>query len=175
MDGSNQYFGKYRGSVLDNIDPQQNGRLMAMVPDVLGVTPSSWAMPCVPFGGLLTGAVAVPAIGAGVWIEFEQGDINYPIWTGCFWGGAEELPPLAKTLVPGLSSFLVQTTLENGILVTDAPGPAGPSGGILLQTAGGAASIMINEIGITIMFGASSIVVSAAGVAINDTALVILP
>ena len=62
------------------------------MPGVEGLLPSSWAMPCLPWGGVNTGMFTVPAIGAGVWMEFERGDPNYPIWTGCFWGLAAERP-----------------------------------------------------------------------------------
>jgi uncharacterized protein involved in type VI secretion and phage assembly len=81
----NQFFGKYRGMVLNNIDPMQMGRIMVQVPDVSNVLPSTWAMPCVPFAGIQNGFFVLPAIGSGVWIEFEQGDPDYPIWTGGFW------------------------------------------------------------------------------------------
>jgi len=78
------YFGKYRGTVVDNVDPQKRGRLRVMVPAVLPSTPV-WAMPCVPYAGPNLGFYALPEIGTGVWIEFEAGDVSYPIWTGCFW------------------------------------------------------------------------------------------
>ena len=83
---SARYYGKYRGTVLVNIDPLQIGRIMAQVPDVFGETPTSWAMPCVPAAGIQAGCFVVPPIGSQVWIEFEQGDPDYPIWTGGFWG-----------------------------------------------------------------------------------------
>ncbi len=82
----NKFHGKYRGTVVNNVDPEQRGRIQALVPDVSGLIPSSWAMPCVPFAGKQSGVYVVPQIGAGVWIEFEQGDPDYPIWVGGFWG-----------------------------------------------------------------------------------------
>lgn len=84
-----KFYGKYRGTVLNNVDPEQRGRLMAMVPDVLAENPSSWAEPCVPLAGPTghpMGVYLVPPISAGVWIEFEQGDSSRPIWSGCRWG-----------------------------------------------------------------------------------------
>jgi uncharacterized protein involved in type VI secretion and phage assembly len=80
-----RFYGKYRGLVIENIDPEQIGRIMVQVPDVLGETPSSWAMPCVPAAGIEAGCFIVPPIGSQVWVEFEQGDPDYPIWTGGFW------------------------------------------------------------------------------------------
>jgi uncharacterized protein involved in type VI secretion and phage assembly len=171
MDNDKKHYGKYRGTVINNVDPQMSGRIQAQVPDVLGLSISSWALPCVPFGGILTGMVAVPSIGAGVWIEFEQGDIDYPIWTGCFWGSAAELPAIAKLVPPGLSAVALQTTAQNGILVSDMPGP---TGGIMLKSTTGA-SILVNDTGIYITNGkGASIVMTGPTVTINEGALVIV-
>ena len=71
MSGATKYYGKYRGTVTQNVDPEQRGRIQAMVPDVSNVVPGSWAMPCVPLAGKLMGTYLVPQIGAGVWIEYE--------------------------------------------------------------------------------------------------------
>lgn len=84
------YFGKYRGTVSDNADPTNRGRLKVKVPAVLGSV-ESWAMPCVPYAGKQVGFYSLPEQGTGVWVEFEAGDPSFPIWTGCFWGD-NELP-----------------------------------------------------------------------------------
>ena len=84
------YFGKYRGTVSDNSDPTNRGRLKVKVPAVLG-TVESWAMPCVPYAGKQVGFYSLPEPGTGVWVEFEAGDPSFPIWSGCFWGD-NELP-----------------------------------------------------------------------------------
>ena len=70
---SKKYFGKYRGMVLNNVDPMQMGRLQVQVPDVAGLLPSSWAMPCFPFAGKQMGMYCLPQIGAGVWIYIQNG------------------------------------------------------------------------------------------------------
>jgi Type VI secretion system/phage-baseplate injector OB domain len=84
-----RFYGKYRGLVLINIDPLGQGRLKALVPEVLGETPSSWALPSAPYAGSGSGLFAMPPINAGVWIEFEAGDVNRPIWSGAWWGSGE--------------------------------------------------------------------------------------
>lgn len=84
------FFGKYRGTVSDNADPTNRGRLKVKVPAVLGSV-ESWAMPCVPYAGKSVGFYSLPEQGTGVWVEFEAGDPSFPIWTGCFWGD-NELP-----------------------------------------------------------------------------------
>ena len=86
MTGDQRYFGMYRGTVINNIDPMQIGRIQAMVPDVSKFVPTSWCMPCVPLAGKLEGTYMLPQIGAGVWIQFEQGDPDFPVWMGGFWG-----------------------------------------------------------------------------------------
>jgi hypothetical protein len=81
-----QFLGKYRGIVADVDDPQLRGRLKADVPAVLGAVTSGWALPCVPYAGDGVGLHTIPPVGAGVWIEFEGGDPDYPIWSGGWWG-----------------------------------------------------------------------------------------
>ncbi|MCD4790095.1 MAG: phage baseplate assembly protein V [Bacteroidales bacterium] len=165
-----KYYGKYRGVVLNNVDPMQMGRLMVQVPDVAGLVPSSWAMPCVPIAGIQNGMVALPIIGSGVWVEFEQGDTDHPIWTGCFWGTAAEIPALALTVPPAVPGITFQTPLQNGITINDVPGP---TGGIMLKSATGA-TIIVNDTGIYIQNGkGASIVMAGPTVTINNGAMVI--
>ena len=80
------FFGKYRGTVVNNLDPMQRGRVQVSVPAVLGSGRLSWAEPCVPYAGDQVGLFAVPPVGANVWVEFEAGDPDHPILAGCFWG-----------------------------------------------------------------------------------------
>lgn len=82
-ESTEKYYGKFRGQVRNNLDPLGRGRILADVPQILG-TELSWCMPCVPYAQYVRDA-AIPTIGANVWIEFEGGDLDYPIWSGCFW------------------------------------------------------------------------------------------
>lgn len=86
---ADRFYGKYRGLVLNNQDPLSLGRLQAMVPEVLGEVPSGWALPCAPYAGTGAGLFTIPMIGAGVWIEFEAGDVSRPIWVGSWWATGE--------------------------------------------------------------------------------------
>ncbi len=168
---SNRYFGKYRGTCLNNTDPMRMGRIMASVPDVGAALPTSWAVPCVPLTGKQTGTYFVPQVGAGVWIEFEQGDPDYPIWTGCFWGSATEVPVLANAGNPLSPSLILQSGTQHAIVISDLPGP---TGGILLKTATGA-MISISDIGITISNGkGATIVMTGPTVTINNGALTVV-
>ena len=163
-------YGKYRATVINNIDPMMMGRLLVQVPDVSNVLPSTWAMPCVPFAGIMSGMYAVPAIGSGVWIEFEQGNPDYPVWVGCFWGSTAEVPTLALAAPPALQNVVIQTTAQNALMISDMPGP---TGGILLKSSTGAL-ISITDIGITISNGqGASIMMNGPTVTINQGALAV--
>lgn len=169
MSDSGKFFGKYRGMVLNNIDPMQIGRLIVQVPDVTSLAPGTWAMPCVPIAGIQNGIMAMPVIGSGVWVEFEQGDPDYPIWVGCFWGSAAEIPALSRLTPPALPAITLQTPLQNGLTITDLQGP---TGGIVLKSAMGA-SLIVNDTGIYIQNGkGASIVMAGPSVTINNGALV---
>lgn len=91
---ADRFYGKFRGVVHNDRDPQGLGRLRVSVPDVLGEQ-GLWAMPCLPFSGPDGPAIsALPPAGTHVWVEFEQGDPDLAIWTGCFWTTAADMPPL---------------------------------------------------------------------------------
>ena len=165
------FYGKYRGTVLQNVDPMNIGRLMVQVPDVSNVMPSTWAMPCFPFAGIQNGFFAVPAIGAGVWVEFEQGNPDYPIWTGCYFGSAAETPALALATPPGLQAVVIQTVGQNTLMISDTPGP---TGGILLKTSTGA-MISISDTGIIITNGqGATIMMNGPAVSVNQGALEVI-
>jgi len=172
---SNRYYGKYRGTVVNNIDPEQRGRIQAMVPDVQGFVPTSWALPCLPVAGKQEGVFMIPQIGSAIWIEFEQGDPDYPIWVGGFWGLAAEVPPLALAPppIPPGQNIVMQTTLQNLLVLSDAaPTPA--TGGIILKSPTGA-MIVVNDSGIYISNGkGASITMVGPTVTVNNGALVVV-
>jgi uncharacterized protein involved in type VI secretion and phage assembly len=164
-----RYYGKYRATVFDNVDPLVQGRLMLQVPDVLGDLPSSWALPCLPAVGAQMGVFVLPAVGSTIWAEFEQGNPDYPIWAGGYWGSAAEVPPLAVAAPPGLQNILLQTTGQNFLWITDTPGP---QGGIVLKSSGGS-MLIVNDTGIFLTNGTASITLIGPTVAVNQTALTV--
>lgn len=107
-------YGKYRGKVTDNQDPRNQGRIRATIPEVLGDEECGWAMPCTPYAGEGVGAYAVPAVDAGVWIEFEAGDVSRPIWVGCWW--ASDAVPEDETGA-GATPDVKITRTEEGLLL----------------------------------------------------------
>ncbi len=180
-----KYYGIYRGTVLANIDPLNKGRITATVPDIGGITPSTWIMPAVPLAGKLEGTYMVPQIGAGVWIQCEAGDPDKPVWTGGWWGSALEVPQaaLAPPPIPPGQTIVFQTTLQHLLMVSDAPplpaeapvpAPAPPgTGGIVLRSPTGA-MIVVNDTGIYINNGkGASIELIGPSVMINKVALVV--
>ena len=148
-----RYYGKYRGVVVDNVDPLQIGRIRAQVPAVLGEMISLWAMPCVPAAGVKAGCFIVPSVGSQVWIEFEQGNPDAPVWAGGFWSAAGDVPVVATSppAIPPGQNIVMQTTGQNALMISDAaPTPVG--GGIILKATGGAL-IVVNDSGIFITNG----------------------
>lgn len=176
-----KFYGKYRATVINNIDPELRGRLILNIPDVLSLIPSSWAEPCTPLAGPTgppMGVYMVPPIGAGVWVEFEQGNRNHPIWVGCRWGAASDVPPLAHAGLPATPNIVLQSLGQNTVMISDLPGP---TGGIMLKSTTGA-SIIVNDTGIYIQNGKGAsitligpaIKISGKPVNINEGALNVL-
>lgn len=155
------YYGKYRGQVLNNIDPMQQGRVQVSCPAVLGDGQLSWAMPCTPYAGNQVGLFMVPPVGANVWVEFEGGDPDYPIIGGCFWGTGEV--PAA----PAVAEMKVIKTDGATITLNDLPG----AGGITIETTTGL-KISMNVGGIELTTGqGASVKLTGPQVSINNGAL----
>jgi hypothetical protein len=180
-----RYYGKYRATVINNVDPMQLGRIQVMSPDVHGMVPTSWAMPCVPIAGTQSGIFCVPALGSSVWIEFEQGDLDFPIWVGGFWGLQSDPPALALAPIaaPPGANICLQTVQQNTILLSDSPSPPG---GITIKARSGA-MISLYDSGVNVvspvpvtvsaptinLVASTAINVTAPTVTINGGALVV--
>jgi uncharacterized protein involved in type VI secretion and phage assembly len=164
---SQPFFGKFRGVVTDNADPLMIGRIRARVPDVMGDLESGWALPSAPFGGSGMGFFAVPDTGAGVWIEFEHGDPDYPVWSGAWWGSVAEVPPTLLAPPPPSGKVMLRTAGGHTVLIDDTPG----IGGITLETSTGQ-KIVLNSLGIEIDNGmGASIKLSGPQTSVNNGGL----
>jgi cytoskeletal protein CcmA (bactofilin family) len=156
-----RWYGKFRGKVLDNLDPLDLHRILVDVPALEGLE-LSWALPCVPYAGMQVGFCMLPPLGANVWVEFEGGDPTHPIWTGCFWGEMEKpllaVTPFTKVLkTDGLTLIIDDTPGEGGIkMIVGPPAVEVPvtilidSAGIQIETAEALISISPEEMSATI-------------------------
>jgi uncharacterized protein involved in type VI secretion and phage assembly len=148
-------WGKYRGTVLDVIDPLGLGRIKAVVPEVSGSEATDWALPVFPFAGLNHGLILIPEVGDHVWIEFEQGDPNYPIWTGT-WLTEGDMP------IPNLETKrMLETRNGHKILVDDSANKLE-----LIHASGPKITMTADDI--TLKVGTTTLAVTAAGVYINN-------
>lgn len=151
-----RFYGKYRGTVTDVDDSTL--RIKAKVPSVLRDTDTGWCVPCVPYAGPDVGFAFLPEVGAGVWIEFEGGDVSYPIWTGCYWRSGEppsDATPTVKTVVTKAGHKILLDDDAETITITDQYDN----------------SVELASDGITVARGANKVVVSDSEVNVNDGAL----
>jgi uncharacterized protein involved in type VI secretion and phage assembly len=152
----NRFFGKYRGVVTD-VDASTL-RIKATVPAVLADQPTGWCRACVPYAGNNMGFAFLPEIGAGVWLEFEGGDVSYPIWTGCFWHDGEQ-PSQATASVR-----VIVTRSGHSILLDD-------DGVTITISDQNNNTVTLGSDGITLKRGSSSVAVGDSEVNVNDGAL----
>jgi len=153
-----RFYGLYRGIVTDNDDAASLGRIKAKIPSVLGDVESGWCMPCVPYAGNQVGIAFLPEVGSGVWIEFEGGDVSYPVWVGCYWRSGE-LPP---DVAPAVKVIATVSPLE--VKLDD------DSGSITLTDSNGN-SATLDSSGITLSKGGQQVVVSDSSVSVNNGSL----
>lgn len=195
-----KYFGKYRGQVVDNADPLGLGRVRVNVPAVLGTGQKGWALPALPYAGPGVGFFAVPPRGAAVWVEFEGGDLDRPIWTGCFWERESDVPvkapPMARPQVKVLQTEAIRLELDDrGGFTLEVGSPAvkkplklvADGGGITLTTSSGSLELTPSEIvfeqakakaslgssGIRLETGQATVELSGTSVQVNGNALVV--
>jgi len=155
----NRFFGKYRGVVTD-VDAATL-RIKAKVPAVLAGQPTGWCRACVPYAGQGVGIAFLPEVGSGVWIEFEGGDVSYPIWVGCFWHDGEtpgDAAAAVKVIVTKSGHKIVLDDDATTITVSDQNGN----------------SITLDSDGISLERGGSQVAIGDAEVNVNNGALEIV-
>jgi uncharacterized protein involved in type VI secretion and phage assembly len=168
------FFGKYRGTVSDNSDPTNRGRIKVKVPAVLGSV-ESWAMPCVPYAGQGVGFYSLPASGTGVWVEFEAGDPSYPIWTGCFWGDGELPDPSGasvKIWKTDKVTFRIDDDADELKMQTTSQSTVTLSSDITSESSG--AKHTVGSSGVVSELGAGKVEVTAATVKVNNGAIEVM-
>ena len=148
-----RFYGKYRGVVTD-VD-ESTMRIKASVPSVLPTTGTGWCMPCVPYAGPQVGVLMLPEVGSGVWIEFEGGDVSYPVWVGMYWHTGE---------IPSQASATVKS------IVTAAGSIAMDNAGSITLTDAQQNTVVLDSSGVTSTSGSSSVAIGASGVNVNNGA-----
>jgi len=156
--GGKRFYGKYRGKVSDNDDPLMLGRIKAKVPSLLTDQETGWATPCSPYAGNGVGFFFIPPTDANVWIEFEEGRLDHPIWTGGFWAEGE-LPkapaiPDVKVIKTDFATITIDDLLQSVTIETTSQ----------LQ-------MSMDTTGIKLSNGSSTVELTPASVSINDGAL----
>ena len=115
-------------------------------------------MPCVPYAGPQVGVAFLPEIGSGVWIQFEGGDVSYPVWSGCYWRGGE----LPSDVAPDVKVIVTTAPLE--LKLDDG-------GGSITLTDSNGNTVTLDSSGITLENGGQQIVVDDSSVSVNNGAL----
>jgi len=163
-----RHYGKYRGKVAGNADPLKLGRVQVTCPAVLGDGKLSWALPCTPYAGPGVGFFAIPPVDADVWVEFEGGNPDYPIWAGCFWSTGQVPVPSAVASTKMLKTDGLTLTVD------DQQG----SGGVTLQVSSPVVSnplkIALSSDGIVLSNGSASVKLDPTSVSLNDGALKVI-
>ena len=155
----NRFYGKYRGVVTD-VDASTM-RVKASVPSVLPMGGTGWCMPCVPYAGPQVGVIMLPELGSGVWIEFEGGDVSYPIWVGGYWH-AGEVPSQASATVKSIVTTAGSLAMDDdaqSVTLTDAQ-----------QN-----TVVLDSSGVSSTSGSSQVAIGASGVNINNGAMEVTP
>ena len=168
---AHRVYGKYAGSVADNTDGQNMGRLQVSCPAVLG-SQVAWAMPCVPYAGPSVGSYFIPPKGAGIWVEFEGGDVSRPIWTGCYWAQGD-LPSDAtsadiKLIVTDQASLKIDDS--SGEVVVSNANNATVTWNQDVKTEAGSATHTVGSSGVVSESSPGKVEVGAAGVSVNNGA-----
>ena len=154
----NRFYGKYRG-IVTNVD-DSTWRIQASVPNVLPGGGTGWCMPCVPYAGPQVGFLMLPEVGSAVWIEFEGGDVSYPIWTGMFWSSGD-LPSNASAKVKSIVTTAGSIAFDNdqsSITLKDAQSN----------------TVVLDQQGVKSASGANSVAVGTSSVSVNDGAMEVM-
>lgn len=179
-----RFYGKYRGVVVNNRDPLQRGRVQLRVPSVLGEQTTGWALPCLPYGGVANqGMFTIPDVDAQVWVEFEEGNTDHPIWVGVFWRPSDDIPEEGRLDDP--TTRVLRTSSGHVLQFDDAEynerfrlaHPAGteltiePKGTVVLDVADGSRMVLDAESAKVTLedSNGNKVTMSASGTVVEDS------
>ncbi len=149
-----RYYGKYRG-IVSEVDASTM-RVKALVPSVLGETETGWCLPCVPYAGDGVGIAFLPEQESGVWIEFEGGDLSYPIWVGGYWREGEvpsDAAPAVKVIVTKQHKLEFDDD-QDSITLSDSNGNTVTLDSSGTKTANQSSSVLVSRSSVSIDDGA---------------------
>jgi uncharacterized protein involved in type VI secretion and phage assembly len=161
-----KHWGKYRGFVSDRDDPEKLGRLKVRVPSLLADALPGWAWPVTPYGGAGVGLFALPQLDDIVWVEFMEGDLGQPLWTGCAWAkpdGQSELPQEALDGYP--DAVVLRTASGHVVVLSDAEGHE-----LITVRASNGAEVVLDAAADRITVKAGEVVVRGAGGEVQELA-----
>jgi uncharacterized protein involved in type VI secretion and phage assembly len=119
LEALGRFYSVYRAKVVDNKDPDFLGRIKVSCPYMnRGADLPQWVVPMPSFAGADHGIIFVPEIGEGVWIKFERGDKDYPMYTAQWWGTGE-MPADFKKNPPTARG--IRTKAKHQLLFDDDP------------------------------------------------------
>jgi len=159
-------FGKFRGIVIDNVDPSRLGRIRVRTESVAGANPLTWALPCFPVAGDGVGIASIPPVGASVLLEFLDGSVDLPVWVGGFWADGAEVPKNSRDVARDATTMVFESG-GVGIMITGA----GSSGGMIRLYCGDGPSITLSADGIAISAGSKQVTLDGAPISLNGDAL----
>ncbi|AIF82583.1 hypothetical protein NTE_00502 [Candidatus Nitrososphaera evergladensis SR1] len=166
IEGRKRVYGKFRGKVADNADPKLKGRIrVKLTTSIYGDEMSGWAEPSLPYCAPDAGFFFVPPVDANVWVEFEEGDPDKPIWTGCFWN-PDESPVNGLASAQEAHKIKMIKTESGTIKIDDREG----QDIITIETASGL-KIVMNSEWIELSNNAAKIKMTSSSVSVNDGAL----
>jgi uncharacterized protein involved in type VI secretion and phage assembly len=164
VESGRKHWGKYRGFVSDRDDPEGLGRLRVRVPSLLAEALPGWAWPVTPYGGAGIGLFALPRKDDIVWVEFMEGDLAQPLWTGCAWAkpdGRSEAPR-----EEGHSdAVLLRTASGHTVVLSDTEGRE-----LITIRASNGAQVVLDAAADQITVKAGQVVVRGAGGEVQELA-----
>lgn len=155
-----RFYGKYRG-IVTAVEPA-TCRIKAKVPAVFGTAESGWCLPCVPYAGPNVGIAFLPEVQSGVWIEFEGGNVSFPVWVGGYWHDGEVPAAVdagVKVIATKASTQFTFDDDEGSLTITDGNGNSVTLDGSAITLSRGATTVALN--GSTVSINGSALEVSA--------------
>ena len=114
LEGIQKYYSLYEGKVLDNDDPNKQGRVKVECSKIGAGQSIGWAYPI-----SRNNFVSIPKVGDSVWLFFSTGNARFPRYIHSWWG-EDDMPEKALDDYPNV--HLWETSTGNILLMNDVTG-----------------------------------------------------